>query len=106
MSETRAALTPEEWAVWAHVIPKFTELMDVGRAIHDHGAHGTAALCLHGQPFGFTPLMAYSIRQLAEHARKTAANVGPMHALWDSILDAEAAADRIEALLPPTDTGA
>ena len=109
------ALSPEEWAErYVYVANEGAAQADAESVVTDpatgahescffsgRARHALAALALHGQPFGFDRLHVASLRQLAEHARKIAAPVGPQHALWDSIFAAEEAADRIEALLPP-----
>ncbi len=55
--------------------------------------HGLAALCLHGQPFGFT-------RSDVHWLRKYVNMEGPSHHAQFMSL-----ADRIEALLPPEEKG-
>ena len=52
--------------------------------------HGVAALCLHGQPFGFTRGDVLLCRGNLEHPDS--------HEIWTKLADL---ADRIEALLPP-----
>ena len=56
--------------------------------------HALAALCLHGQTFGFKPADAEQLRVIARHCAVTR----PLYA-WATALDEIAA--RIEALLPP-----
>lgn len=95
----KPAMTEKEWATWEADTP-YAQVFTANRG-NPEERHAVAALCLHGQEFGFTSLSAYAIRRLADHARKTAAKVGPLHGLWDSIFQAEEDANRIEALLPP-----
>ena len=99
----RPALTPEEWAdevVSRDVGTNFemVEHVERGRAVHMDGwvsggdLHALAALCLHGQPFGFTRedvrLLHFVMMQFT-----------PETDGWDD--DLTSLADRIEALLPP-----
>lgn len=73
--------------------------------------HALAALCLHGQPFGFTREDVVRHRNVAESIRMSLELQGPA-ATWDfprEEIDSKARhaawhdsmADRIEALLPP-----
>lgn len=117
MSEIEPALTPEEWAdeggggavnrgdfmVYA---PRGMDGLVVGPPGPGHGVliptdlhQATAALCLHGQPFGFTWEDVDALRGLIElqaALRKTNGVPG------DGGLSPFARlADRIAALLPP-----
>lgn len=70
-----------------------------------YGRHGLAALCLHGQPFGFT---REDVQDVQAAIREVRMNIGAklynpedvptIRALEDRLL---ALADRIAALLPP-----
>jgi len=107
MSETKPAMTAEEWG-------EFFALREAGSSIMrrlgkggwtpPENAHKQAALCLHNQPFGFT-------REMAEAARW---QQGYWEARATETLDEEESfrcraradaqgqiADLIEALLPP-----
>jgi hypothetical protein len=113
--EIKAALTPEEWktksvrrfsraagarnfdlepnGLFVHV--GYEETMDDAYHIffslsEDH--YALAALCLHGQPFGFT-------REDVEMLRYSAENTRDNYAAQDYL----SLADRLEALLPPKD---
>lgn len=96
MSErVKPALTPEEWA---HVendgqVTLIVEGMPSGNPV---GRHGAAALCLHGQPFGFWPGLPMTLRIAAMKLRTYTDSP-------DDWGDLEEAADRIEALLPPAE---
>jgi hypothetical protein len=95
----KPALTPEEWAKGEYR-PKDRPTMclrDGGvrwpdwngeslAGVGGESAHAMAALCLYGQPFGFTRSDVEAIRRPHWPAN------------WDRIDDL---ADRIEALLPP-----
>lgn len=99
MSEIGPALTPEEWkaALYRGDYRFFAETEDVS-------SHGKAALCLHGQPFGFTRAMVEALRETASTARAYThyAMLTEEYDKIDKEADlADAAADRIEALLPP-----
>ena len=101
----KPALTAEEWAVihrdgcldcYTHdkkiTVSEFVEPEDVSR-------HGLAALCLDGQPFGFTREDFADIRNAAKRYQNTVANV-----YWDDdAMRLLRLADRIEALLPPSE---
>jgi hypothetical protein len=58
--------------------------------------HTLAALCLHGQAFGFWPELPRTLRIAAEKLRVLTDSP-------DDWVNLEEAADRIEALLPPKD---
>ena len=64
---------------------------DTAQAI---GRHGLAALCLHGQTFGFWPELPKELRIAAEKLRVLTNSP-------EDWCDLECAADRIAALLPP-----
>ena len=84
------ALTAEEWAEGAVIYENLTDALGIGRR------HSTAALCLHGQPFGFTWEDVAVLRDIAAPDIGTPLE-GDARALTSL-------ADRIEALLPPEDT--
>lgn len=105
----KPALTAEEWktlsvksGLYGHDIVSVHdgELMIDGGTQDDFAAtdelHAVAALALHGTPEGFTHEMVDAIRYLADRA---------MYVEVDGIGDvgtlAVAAADRMDALLPP-----
>lgn len=100
----KPALTPEEWKEFVSQEPLFKwvdlanpdvrKLVLRPRAATDQpNFHGIAALALYGQPFGFTREMLSALRELS--------TLAPDHAeLWEL---ADAATDRIEALLPQLD---
>ncbi len=103
----RPALTPEEWAAFpnSHLV-QAVELVDgtLGHAQTIAGEplplwfptpHGTAAVNLHGQPFGFT-------REMLEALRSCVHMAGERVTTGAGWLDhAEAALVNLEALLPP-----
>lgn len=123
----RPALTPEEWA-WGDVSWHSAEdgwptsysatLKDGGVELDDEchripteGRHALAALCLVGQPFGFTRADVVRLRSSARMLRESLALQGSV-GTWDFPQDEiaskrrhvewyESLADRIEALLPP-----
>lgn len=108
----KPALTPEEWkgdGYACHEIHpgRLSVVDDGGATTFDMGEsclslvgrhrHAAAALCLHGQPFGFTREDVSVLRQLPTFVRGLGLGPDP---------DGVAAylpglADRIEALLPP-----
>lgn len=109
---TEPALTPEEWgrkALYAKGEGREHEFWDDGwvevqayngehhMADLSPRRHGIAALCLHGQPFGFTREDVKLLREGIVHEQ---AEYLPVEATRISDL-----ADRIEALLPPDATG-
>jgi len=101
----KPALTPEEWGQQyieiGHGGREFTFYDDCTVEVDSHSGshvtgyfntrrHALAALCLHGQPFGFTRSDVEFLRSFGDAQMDIAE--GPMiHAI----------ADRIEALLPP-----
>src|SRR5688500_3876971 len=99
------ALTPEEWATLQR-----TGQLDVYAAFNDgtsEGAHKTAAVCLHGQPFGFTredlTHLGFAILYLdqkLDEVRRRIVERGetPGPDLPNPLRSIQA---RIEALLPP-----
>lgn len=100
MSEIKPALTPEEWRKKATgdgdtgdtmILDGFVAVvMDFTRFIEVLDRHGTAALCLHGQPFGFTREDVLLCRGQLHHPESAE--------IWELL---HSLADRIEALLPP-----
>lgn len=97
MSEkVEPALTPEEWA---YAVERWRlddgpsryvsgdDRCYAGCRIPESDYHATAALCLHGQPFGFTRADVESVRYVSDWLDRP----NPLRDL----------ADRIEALLPP-----
>ena len=61
--------------------------------------HALAALCLHGQPFGFTREMCEAIRELVRRLGAVDPDLGHVFMIGEAL----ETADRIEALLPPED---
>lgn len=114
MSVIRAALTPEEWRDGYHSDGLSVVLRGsmgtpgnrVHVAVRDHplgGAlgdprdvHALAALCLHGQPFGFTWEDVEFLR-----AEGQACIDGDLISDTTTAAAFTSLADRIEALLPP-----
>ena len=100
----KPALTAEEWAEFdngeAYVRETESEFrtplgfrFDAGSASENiEDPHGVAALCLYGQPFGFTMEDVEALRYEAEYATNGSQAVRLF-----------GLADRIEALLPPED---
>ena len=113
----KPALTPEEWGrVPEKPFPSKARILDRGRVVTAAYVKGKptqvelvasgdyaalAALCLHGQPFGFTREMVTLLRIKARHETihgvYTSAQADPY--LPGVLIDM--VADRIEALLPP-----
>ena len=108
MSEIKLALTKDEWRdpnsiVWGKasaVYPWITAEGSLSLECDDSFYHeelnaeqrlALAALCLHGQPFGFTREDLKGLRRLMQRE-------GPRIHLYGSVTTL---ADRIEALLPP-----
>lgn len=115
MSEPiKPALTPEEWAGATHrdpaVYPMATdprwlqEVIDGYMSMYadEPAHHKTAAVALHGQPFGFTWADVDMLREEVEPCgcRQTAsaAEDAEVMCVFRAL---EALADRIAALLPP-----
>lgn len=100
------ALTPEEWADFDGKTSgdiRVTHYLDDGRSGNEvamlipvDAKLAVAALCLHGQPFGFTWEDVDMLRE--EH---DAHALGCMSTLGDPPCKFLALADRIQALLPP-----
>ena len=108
----RPALTPEEW-----------QDLDSGEALIEDGElcvrydsglasevvgdrHALAALCLHGQPFGFTWDDVEVLREISPEHRIGCAHLAFVGSDCDCEAEQESAtiasvADRIAALLPP-----
>ena len=112
MSEIKPALTAEEWANFKNVVrddgaftlvfscdpPHFIDVANETGGILQYTIRvpqehlsALAALCLHGQPYGFTRGDVGRLRQVAD-----AIAYDP-----DEDRDLRDLADRIEALLPP-----
>ncbi len=89
---TEPALTSEDWAellgpsMVSSTLPQIATVRTWASDETGYGAHGTAALCLHGQPFGFTWADVEMLRG------------------FSATYDYEELADRIQALLPPQST--
>jgi hypothetical protein len=97
MSEITPALTPEEWATYKGYGDLRGPLETAAGCLKggELTQHGLAAICLHGQPFGFTQHDVWVARTLADH-------VDTMHPGGIQLRrDALALAERIAALLPP-----
>ena len=110
MSDVKPALTPEEWASttverWHILIESYGECLDIESDDQDspgafgigtsdtEARHALAALCLHGQPFGFT---REDVDLCAVASMEAEDGDCPAEAArWQSL------ADRIASLLPP-----
>lgn len=94
MSEVKLALTPADWADWCAEVERSYEYAHkyLRRSMFDD--HGTAALLLHGQPFGFTWEDVDTLRYEAESEWLGVSSPNPGDIL-------SSIADRIGALLPP-----
>lgn len=100
----RKALTDEEWAgqpalstgAPTNVVYWEGDNLVVDGWFDGSERHALAALCLNGQPFGFTHAMVDAIREVSFMSEGNRS----MHRNEDNAL-AELAADLIEALLPP-----
>lgn len=97
MSEIRLAAKGREWKNWLHEGPTPGPTL-VGELpyIGSEDKHLVAALCLHGQPFGFTWEDVEGLRSVAAYLAHMKATDGVIDA--DGVLSIAA---RIEALLPP-----
>ncbi len=106
MSEIKPALTAEEWEMGYASKDLRIELRSGGRVgvtAHAYPLGGglgdprdlpaLAALCLHGQPFGFTREDVIVLRAMQDRIN--------FEALDRGIPSVKDLADRIEALLPP-----
>jgi hypothetical protein len=107
------ALTPGEWeahsmnrsgrvgifATPGSHVSVVDEIGAEGVGIPARDCHALAALCLHGQPFGFTRDMAGAIGALIEIV--SGQRPATVAELREHVLNADAAAARITALLPP-----
>ena len=94
----KPALTAEEWASDTPIDDNTQTIVGgrlyfAGRLIHDMDRHALAALCLHGQTYGFT---REDVELLRESDRIHQVNSPPEERGPYADL-----ADRIEALLPP-----
>ena len=90
----KPALSPKEWREVRDPDINWSPSA-YGDVIGD--AHGVAAACLYGKPFGFTWEMVDAVRESAHGGRFVFSEEGAKR-LTELTL---AAADRIEALLPP-----
>lgn len=104
------ALTPEEWADRTAPLGDLGMTATFGRAavvvgvgssivttVANEGRHALAALCLHGQPYGFTWDDVRAIRKYCGSGISREPEPVPgAEAVWEI-------ADRIAALLPPED---
>ena len=109
MSKIRPALTAEEWGHEKTGVvrpPEAPLRVFVAHELGDSGAfwqkpateHQAAALCLHGQPFGFTWIHVRILRSSADLVEEIGG--GHYHTEAGELRNI---ADRIEALLPPED---
>ncbi len=89
MTDFSPALTATEWRDW--LSPEFAHISIPTQAIH-LDRHALAALCLVGQPFGFT----HEDINLLHRLVLVAATLSR-----DDFLAADGLAGRIKALLPP-----
>jgi hypothetical protein len=105
-AKVKQAMTAEEWANPNEV---FSGYLDVGLGVVDirlgepagirdavRERHALAALCLHGQPFGFQARDVAALRDLLRGLQE----VG-VHFVADQAEIVSDLADRIAALLPP-----
>lgn len=106
MAEITPALTPEEWAEFLR--PK--ERVGIYNVTAGDGdparlCHQTAAMNLHGQPFGFTHEMLALLRRMVRQIHDTGSETEWLEVSLDEAERAtlRAVADRIAALLPPED---
>lgn len=117
--EIKPALTPEEWAngyelpdPYSHVrvlederIGGLMVTVETPADISFEGAerHAVAALCLNGQPFGFTWADVDLLRQAAGMAAEEAGAffLPEMQERVDARMPFDNLADRIASLLPP-----
>lgn len=83
MSDIKPALTAEQWS------KKLAGNTEPLGAITEHGV---AALCLYGQPFGFTREDVHVLGLVVGAAKEADSEYGQV---------LQSLADRIEALLPP-----
>lgn len=109
MSEIKPALTAEEWAelfgptVADHSRQKnrLDEMASWASDETSYGRHGTAAICLYGQPFGFThadvELLHRGSSAIVSLASEGYGDQQEANAASDRMDDL---ADRIAALLP------
>lgn len=108
--EIKPALTAEQWAevvaaprgvVVPMLFPDGSRDIDFAD-IPSHSRHFLAALCLHGQPFGFTREMVKALEAVLQYAEQYAQEDWkyPNKESGDIAL-ARATLDRIAALLPP-----
>ena len=97
MSDVNPALTREEWAEFLD--PENAEWAPTHYKCY-HSDHGTAAACVHDQPFGFTRGDVRTLNEAAVCAQNYLDDGGHpgLEDLRDRCLSL---ADRIEALLPP-----
>ena len=98
------ALTPEEWAILAKLSDEGNQQfrlrddsVEIYRIplIREESRHAVAALCLHGQPFGFT---REDVKLLGEVGQNEWLQPDDM---WERVRSLSA---RISALLPPEGT--
>ena len=95
--DKKPALTAQEWAdAFDPEIHTDALLYEVSYLWGSARPHGVAALCLHGQPFGFTREDVELVRGL--RGRPSEYDSSPIE---DDDPALDALADRIEALLPP-----
>jgi hypothetical protein len=107
MSEIQPALTPEQWRkqeatdrTWFIEHDGVALWEDGSVTVEEHGPiarHGTAALCLYGQPFGFTQEDVEMLQAVHDTrvAQARAIGVAYGHPQWLRLIE------RIAALLPP-----
>lgn len=97
----KPALTAEEWT---EALSSGYPPVDSCSYESDRFPHKNAALCLYGQPFGFTPSDILTLENAASFYREYVQRFRPAGApdtLLDEAARADDLADRIEALLPP-----
>lgn len=115
MSEgIRPALTPEEWAEGSSglveidrdgwLVVRYPNDEDGYSEIILDNAHGAAALCLYGQPFGFTWDDVDTLRHEASYLHEAANRDAKYPVVSEYGADLESLAARLAALLPPRET--
>lgn len=93
----RGTFSPSHWGLVAHSENELSVRCPDNREIFkERDRHKLAALCLHGQPFGFTREDVAVLREFRQAS---------VYEVSDDEKDAcDDLADRIEALLPPEKT--
>ena len=92
-----SALTPEEWAGVQ------TGTVGIVGTPNAQANHQLAAVCLYGQPFGFTRADVAFLQSLAawHHKQTYGKAAGWRQSVLSEVVELRNLADRIAALLPP-----